>query len=286
MRLLLFGKNGQLGCELDDLLREKHEVLSLDRWQADLANARVVSSVITENIPQIVINAAAYTAVDKAESEPELATAINATAPGVMAQACKEVDALFIHYSTDYVFDGRAQMPYTEDHATNPQSIYGSTKLAGEQAVASAGGQYLIIRTSWVYARHGHNFLNTMLRLAGERDELNVVDDQQGAPTYVPDLANITLKLVDRYENNAGSVPSGVYHASGGGCTTWYEFARKIFVLSENDNIKLNPINTVDYPTPAQRPMYSVLSNEKLNKHFNLQMPQWEDSLARCLSSS
>jgi len=285
MRVLLFGKNGQLGSELVRQLQEKHEVLSCDRNQADLTNLNQIWSLVAQHEPRVVINAAAYTAVDKAESEPEFAEIINAIAPGVMAQSAREMGALFVHYSTDYVFDGRANSPYDEDYPTSPQSVYGSTKLAGEKAVGAAGGDHLILRTSWVYARHGHNFLNTMLRLAKERDELSIVDDQQGAPTYVPDLAYLTSELIDRYAADSESIHSGIYHASGGGCTTWYEFARKIFKLSGNGKIKLNPIKTVDHPTPAKRPSYSVLSNEKLYKHFALRLPQWEDALTGCLSS-
>lgn len=284
MRVLLFGKNGQLGSELDLQLKERHEVISFDRNQADLTDLSQISTLIAQHAPQIVINAAAYTAVDKAESEAELASAINTIAPGVMAQAAKNIEALFIHYSTDYVFDGCAQVPYSEDHSTNPQSVYGSTKLAGEQAVASAGGQHLVLRTSWVYARSGQNFLNTMLRLAKERDELSIVSDQQGAPTYVPDLANLTVQLIDRYQSQGNSIISGVYHASGGGTTTWYDFARNIFDLSGNGEMKVDPISTADYPTPAQRPLYSVLSNQKLVKHFGLQLPDWQNALKRCLS--
>ncbi len=286
MRILLFGKNGQLGKELTRQLNEKYDVVSLARDDADLADSSEIVKLIKQHRPQIVVNAAAYTAVDKAESEPDVAHAINGTAPGVMARAARNIGALFVHFSTDYVFDGDATSPYHESDPTNPQSVYGCTKLAGEKTVQKATDRFLILRTSWVYAQHGHNFLNTMLGLAKERDELSVVNDQHGAPTYVPDLAHLSKQLIDGYATKGESLPFGIYHATGDGVTTWFEFAREIFTMSGNSEIKLNPISTADYPTPAKRPRYSVLSNEKLKKHFGLSLPDWRDALMRCLQST
>jgi len=277
----VFGAQGQVGSALS--AERPDAITALGRQQVDLANSDAIASVIDELKPTVVINAAAYTAVDKAEDEPELAALINSKAPHEMALACQRNNACLIHYSTDYVFDGQGTRPYQEQDPTGPLGVYGKTKLEGELAVSNALERHIILRTAWVYDRDGANFVNTMLRLGRDpdRSELSVVADQHGSPTYAPDLARATLAIVDSIGEYAGS-PWGVYHATGAGETTWHGFAEKIFEISKTD-IVAKPITTAEYPTPAPRPAYSVLDNARLQTAFNIALPQWSDALVRCL---
>lgn len=286
-RVLLTGKTGQVGYELERSLQGLGEIIALDRSQMDLTNLAQVRDVIRTIKPNLIINPAAYTAVDKAESEPELAMRINGEAPGVMAEEAKKLGAVMIHFSTDYVFDGTKDTPYLETDPTCPINVYGATKLAGEQAIQAAGIPYLILRTSWVYGMRGKNFLLTMLRLAQEREELRVVADQYGAPTWCRTIADTTAHVVAQ----ARAVPdvsawwqerSGVYHLTARGQTTWYGFTQSIL---ENSIIAkkplLTPIGTQDYPLPAKRPTYSSLSCERLVNTF-CGLPDWETALKLC----
>lgn len=284
-RILLTGINGQLGWELQRTLQALGTVIALDRTQLDLANPDQIRAVLSEIKPAIIINPAAYTAVDKAESETELATAINATAPGVLAEAAKQLDALLVHYSTDYVFDGSKLSPYTEDDPTGPINLYGRSKLAGEQAIQSTGCRHLIFRTSWVYGLRGQNFLNTMLRLANERDELRVVADQVGAPTWSRMLAETTALALARHDGQ-----QGLYHLAASGATSWHGFATAIIsnayrrgLLDKNPPVRR--ITSADFPTPARRPANSRLCCDRLQDDFSLWQPDWEAALQLCLAS-
>lgn len=293
MLVLVIGKNGQVGSSLQALAANdaQAEVKDLEfefvaRDTVDLANAGSAAAKIIDLEPDVVINAAAYTAVDNAESEPELAARVNTEAPGEIADACAQVGSALIHYSTDYVFDGSASKPYREMDTPSPLGVYGRTKLEGEKQVAAKLDRHLIVRTSWVYDADGKNFLNTMLRLAGEHPELRVVADQMGGPTYADDLALASVQLVQAVlarEERDDDAPWGVYHASGQGVVSWHGFASKIFELSGID-IPVNPITTADYPTPAPRPAYSVLDNSRMER-LGVSMPGWEDALARCLAA-
>lgn len=285
MRLLVFGSGGQVGAWLADELASLGEVVALDRHQADLRDAQGVARAVEQHRPDIVVNAAAYTAVDRAESDADEAERVNAVAPGVMAAAARRYEAMFVHYSTDYVFAGDADQPYVEDDATGPKSVYGRTKLAGEQAVCAEAGKYFIFRTSWVYSNHGHNFLNTMLRLAGERDIVGVVDDQIGAPTYARAIARATADVLERLaagEADADAA-SGIYHMTCAGTTSWHGFASAIFEEAGCTQMQVKAIPTEDYPTPAARPRYSVLNNDRLERTFGVSLPPWRDSLRECL---
>lgn len=284
MQFLIFGKNGQVGSSLVSLLSERHQVTGLDQADLDLAQIDQIEATIAEHHPDWVINASAYTAVDRAEQEPRLADTINHLAPAAMARACKALGCGFLHYSTDYVFDGMAERPYLETDSPNPKSIYGETKLAGEQAVIQACPQAIILRTAWVYAKEGANFVNTMLRLAGERDELGVVEDQFGSPTLAYDLAQASVSIVENTALGDLHKVAGIYHATGSGMTSWYGFAKEIFSLA-GKQIVVNGIPTEAYPTPAPRPHYSVLSNQKLLDVFAISLPDWKASLTLTLAS-
>lgn len=287
MKGLVFGKTGQVARCLAVRLRSLESVSFLDRKQADLSRPQDVRDAIAAIGPDVVVNAAAYTAVDAAESEPELAQLVNADAPAAMAEACAQTGAWLLHYSTDYVFDGTGSEPYREDEPVSPLNVYGRTKLAGEEAIRNAHDRYLIFRTSWVYSNHGRNFLNTMLRLAGERKELNIVYDQVGAPTWAGSIAAATdevLRVLARQGADADE-SAGTYHMTCGGRTSWYGFARRIFELTGRlADIRLDPIPTAEFPTPARRPLFSVLSNEKLARQIGVQLDPWEDALRKCLS--
>ncbi len=267
------------------LLGTQHEVNGLDQDDLDLIQTDQIESTIHAYQPDWVINASAYTAVDRAESEAVLANAINHFAPAAMAKACAKLNCGLLHYSTDYVFDGSGHRPYVETDAPNPQSVYGETKLAGEQAVMREYPNAIILRTAWVYAKEGANFVNTMLRLADERDELGVVSDQFGSPTLAYDLAVASVSIVENTKLDDLSEVAGIYHATGSGLTSWFDFAREIFLLV-NKSVKLNAISTEDYPTPAPRPHYSVLSNEKLQRVFAIALPVWQESLEKTLRNS
>jgi len=285
-KILVTGKNGQVGWELQRSLAPLGQVIALDAEDMDLSDVDAIRRKVREIAPHIIVNPAAHTAVDKAESEPDLAMAINGTAAGVLAEEAKKLDALLIHYSTDYVFNGSKTSPYVESDTPDPQSVYGKTKLAGEQAIQAVGGKHLILRTSWVYGVHGGNFVKTILRLAKERSELRIVADQYGAPTWARLLAESTAKVIENYSEDK----SGVYHLTSSGRTNWHEFAEEIVRLARqyDDTLKdkplvIHPIATHEYPVPAKRPANSSLSTEKLHKTFGLELPQWERDLAECV---
>jgi len=280
--VLLTGASGQIGRELAHLLPAHGEVIALDRSQLDLADADALRSTMRAVRPQIVVNAAAYTAVDKAESERELAFAVNARAPEILAEETKRLDGLLVHFSTDYVFDGRASAPYVEDAPVAPLSVYGETKLAGERAIAAIGCASLTLRTSWIYARRGQNFLLTMQRLAAARDELRVVADQYGVPNWARALAVATTRLVERGAPYLAE-RAGLYHLSGSGAASWFDFACAIIGPVERPRVL--PITTAQYPTPARRPSYAVLSSAKFAATFGFGLPDWRAMLRECLSS-
>ena len=289
MKILLTGKNGQVGWELERSLQPLGQVFAFDRTGLDLANPDSIRAAIREIKPDLIVNPAAYTAVDKAESEPDLAMAVNGVAPGIMGEEAKRLGAALIHYSTDYVFDGTKTAPYTEDDVPNPINVYGKTKLAGERAIQAIGVQHLIFRTSWVYGLRGKNFLRTILRLAGERDELRVVDDQIGAPTWSRLIAEATASVLARIPSKDIKYCSGIYHLTASGHTSWYGFTQAIFerrgVDTSQRSVVLHPIHTSEYPLPAIRPKNSLVSMQKLTKTFNLTMPTWDMALDLCLAS-
>lgn len=266
------------------------EIIACNRQSLDLSSPEQIRAKLREVRPGVILNAGAYTAVDRAETERELAMAINGNAPGVLAEEAKRTGALLIHYSTDYVFDGSKQGPWVEDDATNPLSVYGATKLAGEDAIRSVGERYLIFRTSWVYAPQGKNFVLTMLRLGRERDSLNVVDDQIGAPTTAAELARATNAIAAGILNDKFGSESdwaGTYHMTCSGSVSWCGFARAIFErapqLLDGKKPVVNPIRTSEYPTPAKRPLNSVLSNEKLRHRFGVNLSSWQSALDEVL---
>lgn len=291
MKILLTGKHGQVGFELQRALAPLGEIVAVDHHECDLADPAAIRRLVAEVAPQIIVTPAAYTAVDKAESEPELAHAINATAPGILGQEAKKLGALVVHYSTDYVFDGTKQGAYTEDDVPNPQSVYGKTKRAGEQALQQSGADHLIFRTSWVFGAHGGNFAKTMLRLAAERDALKIVADQYGAPTSAALLADVTAQAIGRYQREGrASFPFGLYHLVAGGLTTWYAYAQTVVRAAEaaGKPLKLKaadivPIATTDYPLPASRPANSHLDTSRLQAAFGLHLPDWQVGLEHVL---
>lgn len=284
MKILLTGSTGQVGYELERSLQGLGEVVAVDRSRMDLADLDQVRSVIRSVRPGLIVNPAAYTAVDKAESEPALAFRINAEAPGVMAEEAGKLGAAMVHYSTDYVFPGTDSAPRVETDATGPINVYGASKLAGEQAIAAAGIPHLIFRTSWVYGMRGKNFLLTMLKLAQERDELRIVNDQHGAPTWSRTIADTTaLVLAQAQQGGAGwwQQNSGVYHLSSQGQTTWFGFTQAILAAARIE-CRLLPIASAEYPVPARRPQYSVLSSERLQERF-CRLPDWQEALRLCM---
>ncbi len=283
MKILLTGKNGQLGWELARALAPLGELAAYDRTILDLAKPDQIAAAVSSVKPDIIVNAAAYTAVDKAESEPETAFAVNAIAPGLLAEGAKRAGALLIHYSTDYVFDGTKEMPYVEKDPPNPLNVYGRSKLAGEQAISDVGGRYLILRTSWVYAPRGRNFLLTIRGLLKEKDELRVVSDQIGAPTSAGALANATAELLRQRNPTALDDALGTYHVTAAGHTSWHGFALEIARLEGAPReTRVVPIASNDYPRPARRPKNSRLSNEKLFRRFGVTLPSWQACLKAC----
>lgn len=289
MTIVIIG-NGQVGFELRRALAPLGKVVALDRRDCDLADADAVRRKMVELGPSVIVNAAAYTAVDRAETEPELAFAINATAPGVLGAAAADLGALLVHYSTDYVFDGTKSAPYAETDTPNPINVYGASKLAGERAVAESGAEYLIFRTSWVFGAVGANFMRTILRLAAERETLTVVADQIGAPTSAALIADVTAQVVARRRLGL-TCPSGIYHLAAAGETTWFAYARAVIAAATDAGRALRcgvnsvrPITTVEYPTPARRPGNSRLSTARLTETFGLVMPDWRDGLGHVLS--
>ena len=280
--ILVTGANGQLGGELVPLLRSVGTVVAADRNTLDIGNADAVSGMLRDLRPSIVVNTAAYTAVDRAESDRERAFAINAVAPGVLAECSKRVGALFVHYSSDYVFDGRSRVPYTEEASPAPLSVYGASKLEGEQRIAASGVQALVFRTSWVYGLRGANFLVTIRRLAAERDELRIVDDQVGVPNWSRALARATRSVLE-LGREALVERVGLYHLSCAGEATWYRFAQAF--VGDTPRARLLPIATSDYPTPARRPAYGVLDTRKFARTFGFALPEWRAALDECLAS-
>lgn len=283
-RILLIGSNGQLGKELQNTLAS-YNIIAVARPTVDLAQPDSLRQLLKEIQPQLIINAAAYTAVDKAESEPELATAINATAPAILAEVAQQLEAFLIHISTDYVFNGQQSHPYQETDTTNPLNVYGKTKLAGEQAVRHKCDRHLIIRTAWVYGSYGNNFVKTMLRLGAEREEVRVVADQIGSPTWARDLAQAIALVIPQLKPEV----AGTYHYTNSGVASWYDFARSIFEEAKHIGFPLKVqrvtgITTADYPTVAQRPAYSVLACERISKVLGTPRPYWRTSLRQMLA--
>ena len=280
--ILLFGSTGQIGHALQRPLGRLGSVDALARADADLTDAAALRTAVREHAPDVIVNAAAYTAVDQAEEEPERAEAINATAPGVLATAAAEHGAWLVHYSTDYVFDGTQRTPYTETDPTAPLGVYGRTKRDGEAALQEAGGRHIILRTSWVYSHRRSNFLRTMLRLADTHDRLTVVNDQVGCPTWAGWIAAATAHIVETLlTRDTSAADSGLYHLSSSGHTSWYGFACAIFEQVGKD-VHVEPIPTASYPTPAERPRYSVLNTSSVTQTFNLRIPTWQQQLAAC----
>ena len=292
MKILLLGAGGQVGWELARLLPALGDVVALDRKQCDLTDLNQVRRVVHEAGPDVVVNAAAYTAVDRAETEPEVARQVNAAAPGVMAEVLRRTTSLLVHYSTDYVFDGTKTAPYTEEDQPNPINAYGKSKLEGESAIQQTGVAHLIFRTSWVYGARGNNFLLTMLRLFEQRPELRIVADQLGAPTWCRWIAQQTVEAIRtrqaRLGDQGGSAWNGIYHMTAGGTTSWYGFASAIrerrYARGSEQGPRLVSITTAEYPTPAKRPLNSVLSNAKLESRFGIAQADWASLLTQCMS--
>jgi len=286
MKILICGQHGQVSRELQQRLQGLGELIVLGRDQLDLANAEQIRQRVRAHRPSLIINAAAHTAVDQAESEPDAAFAINAIAPGILAEEAKALGIPLIHYSTDYVFDGSKPAPYTEADTPNPLGVYGQSKLAGEQAIAAVGGQYLVLRTSWVYSNHGKNFLLTMQRLLQEKPQMRIVADQIGAPTWAGSIANSTLALIERWQ--AGTAGEwGVYHLTAQGETSWFGFAEAIGEHLRKQGkacAELEAIPSSAYPTPAQRPLNSRLDCSRLRQQWHVSQPQWQDALRECLA--
>lgn len=290
MKILITGSNGQVGSCLVNRLQLKPEIefLALNRQELDITDPVKVDSIVKQFTPDVIINAAAYTAVDKAEQEVELCYAINSDGPKFLAEAAHKNGALLIHISTDYVFSGEKQGLYDEEDPVAPQGVYGQSKLAGELAVAKACPRHVILRTAWVFGEHGNNFVKTMLRLAQTRDYLGVVADQYGGPTYAGDIADTILSIASQIVND-GAHAYGVYHFSGSPHVSWHTFAQKIFEKAKEQNlldktIVVNPISTTEYPTPAKRPANSRLSNTKLKQVYGIKPSDWQEALANLSS--
>jgi dTDP-4-dehydrorhamnose reductase len=291
LKILVTGKNGQVGFELRRALAPLGEVIAVDHAACDLADADAIRELVRRVAPDVIVNPAAYTAVDKAESETDIASAVNAQAPGVLGDEAARLGALVVHYSTDYVFNGTKEGPYSETDQPDPQSVYGATKYAGERALAEANSRHLILRTSWVVGAHGGNFAKTMLRLASEREQLSVVADQFGAPTSAALLADLTAQLIRQYQREgADKMSYGTYHVTASGETTWYDYAR--FVLEEalaaGKTLKVKPqavtpLTTAQYPTPAKRPANSRLDTSRFQDTFGLRLPPWQESVRHVL---
>jgi dTDP-4-dehydrorhamnose reductase len=283
MRVLVTGSNGQVGFLLKQLLNDSVELLALTRQEFDITNEEAVNETVSNFKPQVIINAAAYTAVDKAESEEYIAYSVNGDGPKFLAQAASNIDSVLIHISTDYVFEGNASGQYIETDPVNPQGIYGKSKLAGEDAVAENCSKHLILRTAWVFGEHGNNFVKTMLRLAKDRDELGIVNDQFGGPTYAGDIAKAIVSIVDKISKDK-VVNWGIYHYSGAPYVNWYEFAKNIFEKAEQNGAiekapNLSGISSEQFPTPAKRPENSKLSCEKIHSEFGILPSNWRAEL-------
>lgn len=285
MKIILLGKNGQVGWELQRTLAPLGKLIAIDQGDLDLVDTRAIRSTVRAINPDLIVNAAAYTAVDKAEEEADLAMAINGVAPGILAEEAKLCRAALIHYSTDYVFDGAGNIPYTEDDKPNPLNTYGKTKLKGDRLIQEKDVPHLIFRTSWVYGLRGSNFLLTILRLAQEEEKLSVVNDQFGAPTWCRMIAEVTSMVVSRGIKDIWAYTEsnrGLYNLSAAGQASWYLFAEQIMQLASERDIKCRKIKAVltsEYKTPARRPSFSVLDNKKLYQQFGLKLPSWKSSL-------
>ena len=282
--IMLVGKNGQVGWELQRTLASLGRVAAFDRTMLDLTDIAAVRAAVRRLHPRLIVNAAAYTAVDAAETAQTQAQGLNADIPGVLAEEAKRLGAVFIHYSTDYVFDGVKSSPYTEEDTPRPLNVYGLTKRAGEEAVQAVGGAYLIFRTSWVYGRRGKNFLRTLWRLAAEKDTLSIVDDQIGAPTWSRMIAEATALVLAQCGEGLGAA-AGIYHLACAGGASWHGFAQAVFAHRGTPRQPLlRPIPSRDYPLPARRPGNSLLSSEKLQRQFGIALPDWRQALALCLA--
>lgn len=286
MKVLVTGSNGQVGyCLVQQLRQQNADFLALDRDQLDITQRQAIWQMVSDYRPDVIINAAAYTAVDKAESEAEQAFAINRDGAAYLAEAAQQIGAAMLHISTDYVFDGQATQPYTETDATAPQGVYGQSKLAGEQAVLAACSRSIILRTAWVFGEHGHNFVKTMLRLGRERDSLGIVSDQHGAPTYAGDIAAALLHIA-HHITQGKPTEYGIYHFSGKPYVSWYQFAEAIFQQAQQQGILANTpqllaIATPDYPTPAKRPANSCLQLDKIQQVFGISPSDWQQALTQ-----
>jgi dTDP-4-dehydrorhamnose reductase len=291
MKILLTGKDGQVGFELVRALAPLGEVVAVGRADCDLGEAGALRALVRHVAPDLIVNSAAYTAVDKAESERDLVFAVNALAPSILGEEAQRLGAPVVHYSTDYVFDGAGQAPWTEADTPAPQSVYGTSKLAGERALADACPRHLILRTSWVLGVHGGNFAKTMLRLAAERDQLTVVVDQFGAPTAASLLADLTAHLVRQYaREGANAFPYGTYHVAAAGETSWYDYARFVLAAAQRAGMLLQagpadvlPVHTAAYPTAARRPANSRLDTSLFRHTFGLRLPPWQDGVHEVL---
>lgn len=291
MKILLTGKNGQVGFELQRALAPLGEIIAVDRIDCDLSEPEAIRELVRREVPQVIVNPAAYTAVDKAESDQAAAYAVNAEAPRIFGEEAKRIGALAVHYSTDYVFDGCKEDAYSENDRPNPLSIYGKSKLQGEQALQQSGADHLIFRTSWVFGAHGGNFAKTMLKLAADRETLNVVSDQFGAPTSAALIADVTAQIIGQYKQKGSKdFPFGLYHLVAGGETNWYEYAQAIIDTAHKTGkpLKLKPnairpIGTAEYPVPAPRPANSRLDSCKLQTTFGLYLPPWRNGLDHVL---
>ncbi len=294
MRILLFGKNGQVGWELQRMLAPLGEIVAVDQPEIDFMDLKQLRDFTFETKPDLIVNAAAYTAVDRAESEPEIAMRINGEAPGILAEVAKDLNAELVHYSTDYVFDGTKREPYSEEDEPNPLGVYGESKLAGDRAIEAVDGAYIILRTSWVYGSRGSNFYLTILRLANEREELRIVDDQVGCPTWCRSIAEVTADILTKAtERHLGSIHSlfeeisGVYNYSSSGEVSWCDFAKSILENHPDRGTfktqSVIPISSEEYPTSTSRPAYSVLLKERIQHTFGLAVTSWEEQLQGCL---
>ncbi len=279
IKVLVLGRNGQLGNAFERL-HKGDSWQFLNRQDVDVSQVENLESFLMDLDFNILINCTAYTAVDQAEDEKDLAEVVNIKAVGIMAEVCAKKDAVLFHYSTDYVFGSREAKPFREDIPTSPECVYGRTKLDGELAILKSGCKHFIIRTSWLYGATGHNFLNTMLRLGSDRDQLSVVYDQVGTPTFVDDLADATLQIISQ---DAEGLKSGIYHFSNEGVASWYDFALAIFEKAGNE-VKVSPVTSEAFPTKAKRPNYSVLDKRKIKNEFGLVIAPWRDGLDRCLA--
>ena len=286
-RILLTGKTGQVGWELQRVLAPLGELIALGRSEIDLADPDSIRSAIRQARPQIIVNAAAFAAVDEAESQPGLAMQVNGSAPGIIAEEAKRSGALLVHYSTAQVFDGKSSRPYVEDDPLSPVNVYGRTKLAGEQAIVACGGRHLILRASWIYSLRSTNFLLAILKLARERSELGVVDDQVGTPTWTRSVAEVTAQIIKATGRMASC--AGIFHISATGSVSRFGFAQRIVAMAHDVSRKqipwavVKPIKTAEYPLPARRPSYCVLSTEKIRRELGVELKNWEIDLYKCL---